>query len=109
MIMNLRKRGLALLMCICMVFTLLPFSALADEAEPASAKTIYVDAINGDDLNNGSAMTQAYKTVAKAVSKAADGDTIQLGEGNCQIRLNMVQSIMVTIVLTVQKLSLLKI
>ena len=80
--MNLRKRGLALLMCICMVFTLLPFSALADEAEPASAKTIYVDAINGDDLNNGSAMTQAYKTVAKAVSKAADGDTIQLGEGN---------------------------
>lgn len=82
MIMNLRKRGLALLMCICMIFTLLPFSALADEAAPAPAKTIYVDAKNGDDLNNGSAMTQAYKTVAKAVSEAADGDTIQLGEGN---------------------------
>ena len=30
--MNLRRRGLALLMCICMVFTLLPFSALADNA-----------------------------------------------------------------------------
>ena len=28
--MNVRKRGLALLMCICMIFTLLPFSALAD-------------------------------------------------------------------------------
>ena len=82
MIMNLRKRGLALLMCICMVFTLLPFSALADEAAPAPAKTIYVDAISGNDSNDGSAMTQAYKTVAKAVSKAADGDTIQLGEGN---------------------------
>ena len=27
--MNVRKRGLALLMCICMIFTLLPFSALA--------------------------------------------------------------------------------
>ena len=80
--MNLRKRGLALLMCICMIFTLLPFSALADEAAPAPAKTIYVDAKNGDDLNNGSAMTQAYKTVVKAVSEAADGDTIQLGEGN---------------------------
>ena len=80
--MNLRKRGLALLMCICMVFTLLPFSALADEAAPAPAKTIYVDAISGNDSNDGSAMTQAYKTVAKAVSKAADGDTIQLGEGN---------------------------
>ena len=28
--MNVRKRGLALLMCICMVFTLLPFSAFAN-------------------------------------------------------------------------------
>lgn len=28
--MNVRKRGLALLMCICMIFTLLPFSAFAD-------------------------------------------------------------------------------
>ena len=33
MIMNLRKRGLALLMCICMVFTLLPFSVFAEDAE----------------------------------------------------------------------------
>ena len=31
--MNVRKRGLALLMCICMVFTLLPFSAFADGEE----------------------------------------------------------------------------
>lgn len=31
--MNLRKRGLALLMCICMVFTLLPFSVFAEDAE----------------------------------------------------------------------------
>ncbi len=28
--MNVRKRGLALLLCVCMIFTLLPFSALAD-------------------------------------------------------------------------------
>ena len=28
--MNVRKRGLALLMCICMIFTLLPFSVFAD-------------------------------------------------------------------------------
>lgn len=33
--MNVRKRGLALLMCICMIFTLLPFSALADNGEDA--------------------------------------------------------------------------
>lgn len=33
--MNVRKRGLALLMCICMIFTLLPFSAFADaSSEP---------------------------------------------------------------------------
>lgn len=32
-IMNVRKRGLALLMCICMIFTLLPFSAFADGEE----------------------------------------------------------------------------
>ena len=32
--MNVRKRGLALLMCICMVFTLLPFSAFADAEKP---------------------------------------------------------------------------
>lgn len=31
--MNVRKRGLALLMCICMIFTLLPFSAFADAEE----------------------------------------------------------------------------
>ena len=28
--MNVKKRGLALLMCICMIFTLLPFSVFAD-------------------------------------------------------------------------------
>ena len=31
--MNVRKRGLALLMCICMIFTLLPLSAFADGEE----------------------------------------------------------------------------
>lgn len=31
--MNVRKRGLALLICICMIFTLLPFSAFADGEE----------------------------------------------------------------------------
>ena len=34
--MNVRKRGLALLMCICMIFTLLPFSAFADESSDKS-------------------------------------------------------------------------
>ena len=30
--MNLKKRGLALLMCICMIVTLLPVAAFADDA-----------------------------------------------------------------------------
>lgn len=34
--MNVRKRGLALLMCICMIFTLLPFSAFADASSDDS-------------------------------------------------------------------------
>lgn len=34
--MNVRKRGLALLMCICMIFTLLPFSAFADASADKS-------------------------------------------------------------------------
>ena len=30
--MNLKKRGLALLMCICMIMTLLPVAVFADDA-----------------------------------------------------------------------------
>lgn len=40
--MNLRKRGLALLMCICMVFTLLPFSVFAEDAENGSRGVLKV-------------------------------------------------------------------
>lgn len=36
--MNVRKRGLALLMCICMIFTLLPFSALAETGVASDAE-----------------------------------------------------------------------
>lgn len=75
--MNVRKRGLALLMCICMIFTLLPFSALADE----TAKVLYVDANKGNDTNNGTE-DMPFATVKAAVAKANSGDTIQLGEGN---------------------------
>lgn len=43
--MNVRKRGLALLMCICMIFTLLPFSAFADASSDKSV--IYGKYVNG--------------------------------------------------------------
>lgn len=44
--MNVRKRGLALVMCICMLLTLMPMSVLADEA-PAP------DVVNGQYNENG--------------------------------------------------------
>ena len=54
--MNVRKRGLALLMCICMVFTLLPFSVFAEDAEngnrggtegTAQPSVVYGQYVNG--------------------------------------------------------------
>lgn len=52
--MNARKRGLALLMCICMIFTLLPFSAFADASSDDSV-------VYGQYDNNGK-----WKQVANA-------------------------------------------
>ena len=46
--------------------------------------TIYVDGLNGNDMQEGvgTASDKAYKTVKAAVAAAASGDTIQLSEGN---------------------------
>lgn len=71
-----KKRIFAALLCVIMLFGMLPITALA--AEP---KTIYVDATEGNDKNNGS-KDLPYATVEKAVTEADSGDTIQLGEGN---------------------------
>ena len=71
-----KKRIFAALLCVIMLFGMLPITALA--AEP---KTIYVDATFGNDKNNGS-KDFPYATVVKAVTEADSGDTIQLGEGN---------------------------
>lgn len=71
-----KKRIFAALLCVIMLFGMLPITALA--AEP---KTIYVDAIGGNDKNNGS-KDLPYATVKTAVEAAESGDTIQLGEGN---------------------------
>ena len=52
--------------------------------EPVGGTTIYVDAISGNDTQEGVGTTsdKAYKTVAAAVAAAHSGDTIQLAEGN---------------------------
>ena len=56
----------------------------AEEPVAGTGKTIYVDAINGNDAQDGVGTTSdtAYKTVAAAVAAAESGATIQLGEGN---------------------------
>ena len=59
-------------------------SVFAEEPVAGAGKTIYVDATNGNDTQDGVGTTsdKAYKTVAAAVAAAESGDTIQLGEGN---------------------------
>lgn len=59
-----KKRIFAALLCVIMLFGMLPITALA--AEP---KTIYVDATEGNDKNNGS-KDLPYATVEKAVTEA---------------------------------------
>lgn len=60
--MNVRKRGLALLMCICMIFTLLPFSAFADgTSEP--------DVVYGTYDENGTTWTQQADMTADSSAK----------------------------------------
>ena len=70
--MNLRKRGLALLMCICMVFTLLPFSVFAEGGTGGTT---------GEDPAVAWIGTTGYATLAEAINGASDGDTIRLKEG----------------------------
>ena len=78
-----KKKFLALVLTLAMVLSLLPATALATGGNEEGS-TIYVDAMNGNDAQEGVGTTakKAYKTVEKAVAAAASGDTIQLGEGN---------------------------
>lgn len=75
------KGVLSCLLALVLVFSITP-SVFAEET--VGGTTIYVDATNGDDTQNGVGTTsdKAYKTVAAAVAAANSGDTIQLGTGN---------------------------
>lgn len=69
--MNVRKRGLALLMCICMIFTLLPFSALADATgETGEAKTVSKVEIVDNIATNGRLTLKASDADDKELSAA---------------------------------------
>ena len=80
-----KKRILSLLLILCMAVTLLPTAVFAEDATGTSSAggTIYVDATNGNDTQEGVGTTaeKAYKTLETAVAAAASGDTIQLSEG----------------------------
>jgi len=76
------KGVLSCLLALVLVFSITP-SVFAEGT--VGGKTIYVDAIKGDDTQQpgvGTASDKAYKTVAAAVAAAQSGDTIQLGTGN---------------------------
>lgn len=68
--MNVRKCGLALLMCICMIFTLLPFSVFAEDAENGNRGgaegTAQPSVVYGQYDNNG---TWTQKTGLTAVGE----------------------------------------
>ena len=72
------KKTLALILTFIMVLALVPSVAFAEEP-----KTIYVDATNGDDDQDGVGTTsdKAYKSLDKAMGVANDGATIYLAAG----------------------------
>ena len=75
------KGVLSCLLALVLVLSITP-SVFAEE--PVGGTIIYVNAINGDDTQEGVGTTSdtAYKTVAAAVAAAESGDIIQLSEGN---------------------------
>lgn len=78
--MNVRKRGLALLMCICMIFTLLPFSALAETGGDApvvygtydSTGTTWTEDKNLNDTATHPLSGGNKLTLTKTATKTAD-------------------------------------
>lgn len=69
--MNVRKRGLALLMCICMIFTLLPFSAFADESSDKSV-------VYGTYDKSGTTWTQDANAKDTVTRKTEGDNTLSL-------------------------------
>lgn len=68
-------------MALVLVFSITP-SVFAEGT--VGGKTIYVDAKNGNDTQEGAGTTaeKAYRSIGEAVKAAKSGDTIQLGTGN---------------------------
>lgn len=79
--MNVRKRGLALLMCICMIFTLFPFSVFAEDGAEDGNESLVLDNVEivdsiGTDGRFTLKATDAQGNVVTAEALADAGYTI---------------------------------
>ena len=85
--MKKRKFGTRLfagILSAVLISGLMPASSLADVqggVETEATYDYYVDAKSGDDGNNGTSESTAFKTVKKAAETAESGSTIKLGDG----------------------------
>ena len=70
-----KSRVLAIFLCLLMVFTLMPVSAFAEEA---NKETVYVDGSSGNDSNGSGDQGSPVATLAKALTLVQDGGTIIL-------------------------------
>ncbi|MCK4614869.1 MAG: DUF1565 domain-containing protein, partial [Thermoplasmata archaeon] len=52
-------------------------------------ENIYVDAENGNDTSGSGSILNPYATIGKAISEAADGDTISVNPGTYTENLNV--------------------
>jgi len=75
--MNLKKRGLALLMCLCMVITLLPVAAFADDAAVVYGQ--YTDGVWAEDPSADGTVTSDNITISKTAQPVEDqADTYRI-------------------------------
>lgn len=74
------KGVLSCLLALVLALSITP-SVFAEE--PVVGKTIYVDALNGNDAQEevGTTAEQAYRSIGEAVKAAKSGDTIMLAAG----------------------------
>jgi hypothetical protein len=56
-------------------------SEIPQVAPSSTGLTYYVDGTNGDDANNGTSLASAVKTIAKALTLIAPGDTVLIRKG----------------------------
>ena len=83
--MNVRKRGLALLMCICMIFTLLPFSALADATTQDVVYGTYGDDGKWYEYSGWNEKSDQWRSVryAELDRSSTDGTSVHLQNDGC--------------------------